>query len=303
MLPLSAYREAIHLDEPIRALTDNDPRSDLELITTALDGLAGPDSGPLFPADAIIDEESLRETLRYKLVTREPGPLSPDVSDAIDVLLSRRSAHLGRTTGRNLMRISEMMPFSDYGSARNVAMWRGDVRELKADAVVNAAMPDLLGCKDPHHPCIDNYIQGQGGPWIRNDCAIIHEMQGSNEEVGGAKLTRGYRLPARYVLHTVSPRPVAGNPTDADREALARCYTSCLDLAAEKGDIHQVSFCALSTGKNGFPFDEATHIALSTVNRWLQLHGTDVVELVIFNIFEDEDAEGYMRALNNWIED
>ena len=121
--------------------------------------------------------------------------------------------------------------------------------------------------------------------------------------MGHAKITRGYRLPAKYVLHTVSPRLENGRVTEADRAALASCYTSCLDLALEKGDIHSVSFCALSTGKNNFPFAEATRIALDSVDRWLQYHGTDVIELVIFNIVEDEDAEGYMHALNNWVED
>ena len=105
------------------------------------------------------------------------------------------------------------------------------------------------------------------------------------------------------MLHAVSPHLENGKVTEADRAALASCYTSCLDLALEKGDIHSVSFCALSTGKNNFPFAEATRIALDSVNRWLQYHGTDVIELVIFNIFEDEDAEGYMHALNNWVED
>ena len=114
---------------------------------------------------------------------------------------------------------------------------------------------------------------------------------------------RGYRLPARYVLHTLGPHLNGGEITDEDREKLAACYTSCLDLALEKGDIHNVSFCALSTGRNNFPFEEATHIALDTVNQWLQYHGTDVIELVVFNIFEDADAEGYMQALESWVED
>ncbi|MDN6487709.1 MAG: macro domain-containing protein, partial [Ancrocorticia sp.] len=88
-----------------------------------------------------------------------------------------------------------------------------------------------------------------------------------------------------------------------DREGLAACYTSCLDLAQEKGDIHTVSFCALSTGENGFPFEVATEIALATVNKWLHAHGSDQINLVIFNIFEDTDAARYIDALKQWIED
>ena len=302
MLPLSAYRDAIHLDEPLPD-TDNDPRSFDELINVALNGLEGRALDEPRPERSVFTMSGLFNTLRVELMKRTPSELPEEVSNAIRSLLVRHSAHLGRTTGANLMRINEMWPQSDYGSARNVAVWRGDVRELVVDAVVNAALPDLQGCRNSLHPCIDNYIQGQAGPWLRNDCAIIHELQGSDEEIGGAKLTRGYCLPAKYVLHTVSPRIQNGVITDADREALASCYTSCLDLALEKGDIHTVSFCALSTGENGFPFEEASSIALTTVNRWLVKHGTGVIRLIVFNIFEDEDAERYSNLLANWIED
>ena len=302
MLPLSAYREAIRLDEPFPTPVD-DPRSNLDLLRVALGGLKNRRYPGIDPDLSIFPQKELAFALRHELVLRGPEPIDDEVTDAINLLLYRHSAHMGRTTAENLMRISDMMPASDYGSARNVAMWRGDVRELAADAVVNAAMPNLLGCKDPLHPCIDNYIQGQGGPWIRNDCSVIREIQGKDQEVGDAVLTRGYRLPARYVLHTLGPHLNGSEITDEDREKLAACYTSCLDLALEKGDIHNVSFCALSTGRNNFPFEEATHIALDTVNQWLQYHGTDVIELVVFNIFEDADAEGYMQALESWVED
>lgn len=302
MLKLSEYRDVIKLDEPF-PIPQDDPRSDIDLLRIALKGLPDRRYPTIDPEHYIFTNAGLAYALRHELVMRKPGELDPDVSDSINILLKRHSAFLGRTTGANLMRINEMMPHSDYGSARNVALWRGDIRELAADAVVNAAMPSLLGCTDPMHPCIDNYIQGQGGPWIRNDCAKIRELQGSDERVGDAKITRGYRLPAKYVLHTVSPHLNGAVVTDADREALASCYTSCLDLALEKGDISTISFCALSTGRNNFPFEEATHIALDTVNKWLHRHGTDVIELVIFNIFEDDDAEGYVNALDNWIED
>ena len=105
------------------------------------------------------------------------------------------------------------------------------------------------------------------------------------------------------LARTLGPHLNGGEITDEDRQKLAKCYTSCLDLALAKGDIHNVSFCALSTGRNNFPFEEATHIALDTVDKWLQYHGTDVIELVVFNIFEDADAEGYMQALEGWVED
>ncbi len=303
MLPLSAYREAINLDEPFPR-PKADSRSDRRLFQTVLSGLPEnhlPEDGPNYSSMYLSSE--IQRHLRLVLMGLRAEQISPEALEAIDILLYRNSAELGRTTGSNLMRVSEAMPESDYGSARQVALWRGDVRELVTDAVINAAMPDLQGCTDPDHPCIDNYIHAQGGPWMRSDCKKIRDLQGRNDSVGGAKLTRAYRLPANYVLHTVSPKLRGTKVTDADRAALASCYTSCLDLAVEKGDIHTISFCALSTGENGFPFEEATKIALSTVNRWLTTHGTDKIKLVIFNIFEDVDARRYIEALKNWVED
>lgn len=309
MLPLSAYREAIHLDEPFDR-PKPDPRSDRALFDVVLAGLPEGHLEPTTPAaeaaqavEELYDMSDLQDALRLVLMGLSASEISDEALDAINVLLYRNSAALGRTTGTNLMRVSEMMPTSDYGSARNVAMWRGDVRELVADAVVNAALPSLQGCTDPNHPCIDNFIHAQAGPWLRDDCKVIRDMQGRDDEVGGAEITRAYRMPSNYVLHTVSPRVTGSQVTEADREALASCYTSCLDLALEKGDIHTVSFCALSTGENGFPFEVATEIALSTVNKWLHAHGSDQINLVIFNIFEDTDAARYIDALKQWIED
>ena len=303
MLPLSAYREAINLDEPYPR-PKADSRSDQQLFQIVLSGLPenhlpqdGPDYGAMYAPSEI------QEHLRLVLMGLRAEQISDQALEAVDILLYRNSAELGRTTGDNLMRVSEAMPESDYGSARHVALWRGDVRELVADAVINAALPNLQGCTDPSHPCIDNYIHAQAGPALRSDCKKIRDMQRRNDSVGGAKLTRAYRLPANYVLHTVSPKLHGSVVTDEDRAALASCYTSCLDLAVEKGDIHTISFCALSTGENGFPFEEATRIALTTVNEWLSTHGTDKIKLVIFNIFEDEDANRNIDALKNWVED
>lgn len=306
MLPLSAYREAIHLDEPFER-PKPDARSDRALFDAVLEGLPEGHITSKSPAVSSVEElydmSDLQDALRLALMGLSASEITDDALEAINVLLYRNSADLGRTTGTNLMRVSEMMPSSDYGSARNIAMWRGDVRELVADAVVNAALPSLQGCTDPSHPCIDNFIHAQAGPWLRDDCRVIRSLQGNDDEVGNAKITRAYRMPSNYVLHTVSPRRTGATVTEEDRAALASCYTSCLDLALEKGDIHTISFCALSTGENGFPFEVATEIALSTVNDWLHAHGSDQIELVIFNIFEDADAARYIDVLQHWIED
>ena len=188
MLPLSAYRDAINLDQPFpRPKTDG--RTDQQLFQAVLAGLPEghlPEDGPDYASMHSTSE--IQANLRLVLMGLRASQLSEDAKQATNILLYRNSAELGRTTGMNLMRVAEAMPESDYGAARHVALWRGDVRELVADAVINAALPNLQGCTDPDHPCIDNYIHAQAGPWLREDCKTINEMQGRNDVAGGAKL-------------------------------------------------------------------------------------------------------------------
>ena len=120
------------------------------------------------------------------------------------------------------------------------------------------------------------------------------KAQGHPEPAGRAKLTEGYNLPARYVLHTVGP--VVGRQTTArDRADLASCYRSCLELAAEK-DLHSVAFCCISTGEFHFPNEKAAETAVATVKEFLAQKETSV-EKVIFNVFKDRDREIYEELL------
>ena len=118
-------------------------------------------------------------------------------------------------------------------------LWQGDITTLAVDAIVNAANSQMLGCFVPCHGCIDNAIHTYAGVQIRLECAKIMRKQGHEEETGTAKITKGYNLPCRYVLHTVGPI-IYGAVKKKDRELLASCYRSCLDLAAENG-LHSVA--------------------------------------------------------------
>ena len=119
------------------------------------------------------------------------------------------------------------------------------------------------------------------------------EAQGHPEPNGRAKLTGGYNLPARHVLHTVGPI-VRGRVTQRDREELASCYRACLELAAERG-LHSVAFCCISTGEFHFPNREAAQIAVDTVKECLRQKTS--IRRVIFNVFKDLDAEIYRGLL------
>ncbi|AIE83015.1 MULTISPECIES: macro domain-containing protein [Actinotignum] len=293
MLNLAEYRDALKLDDEWPAPAAS-KRTDRELFEVAFGGLEG-------NLAKMTDRELFTE-LNHRLIQRDPEAISEDVSRAIDVLLYRLSGYLGRTEARHLARISDMMPESEYPARDKTVIWRGDARELVVDAVVNGARPNLLGYRDYNKPSIDQAIHGQAGPWLRNDCATLYSMSDRELEPGEAALTRGYRLPARYVLHTLPPT-VEGEVTDADRAALASCYTRCLDLASEKGDITSVSFCSLATGHSHFPFAEATRIALDTVAQWLHQNPRSNVNLVVFDIFADEDAEHFVRTIERWVEE
>ena len=148
----------------------------------------------------------------------------------------------------------------------------------------------LLGCFAPCHGCIDNAIHTYAGMQLRLECAEIMRKQGHEEETGHAKITGGYNLPCRYVLHTVGPI-VSGTLTKEHEQQLASCYRSCLALAAEHG-LRSVAFCCISTGEFRFPKAEAARIALATVTAWLGSH-PDAQVRVIFDVYTEEDHALY----------
>jgi len=152
----------------------------------------------------------------------------------------------------------------------------------------------LLGCFIPLHNCIDNCIHSAAGLDLRWSCHEIMRRQGHDESTGTAKITPGFCLPAKYVLHTVGPIVDMGL-TDKHRELLASCYRSCLDLAAEKG-LSNVAFCCISTGVFCFPAEEAAQIAVKTVREWLDSHESSINK-VIFNVFGNRDKQIYEEIL------
>jgi len=174
-----------------------------------------------------------------------------------------------------------------------LSLWRGDITCLGADAIVNAANSEMLGCFAPHHACIDNAIHSAAGPRLREDCAGLMALQGELEATGQAKLTRAYNLPSRFVLHTVGPI-VRGHVLAEHRALLASCYTACLELAAEVASIQSLAFCGISTGVFGFPAEEAAPLALETVSRWVERH-PGRFRRIVFDVFSEEDHERYRR--------
>ena len=193
----------------------------------------------------------------------------------------------GETAAKVITDIADLTPIQP-----GLYLWQGDITTLKCDAIVNAANSGMTGCYIPNHRCIDNAIHTYAGVQLRLECARL--MAGQEEEpTGRAKITKAYNLPCRYVLHTVGPI-ICGAVTQADRELLASCYRTCLELAEASG-LHSVAFCCISTGEFHFPNELAAKIAIQTVAEW-QRQNPDKIK-VIFNVFKDRDYEIYKRLL------
>lgn len=237
-------------------------------------------------ADAVPDDDiSQRRLLRSLMNVRPPLPLSPDFLKVQDALLSAEALEKGIVDADRLPPVS---------SDPRLAIWQGDITRLRTDAIVDADNSALLGCFVPCHGCIDNAIHSAAGLQLRDECYRLMLAQGHTEPNGSAKLTGGYNLPARYVLHTVGPI-VQRRVSRKDRSDLAACYHSCLQLAAAH-NLQSVAFCCISTGEFHFPNQEAAEIAVRTVKGFLNQQ-TSSIEKVIFNAFKNTDLKIYRHLL------
>ncbi|MFQ5958212.1 MAG: O-acetyl-ADP-ribose deacetylase [Alphaproteobacteria bacterium] len=163
-----------------------------------------------------------------------------------------------------------------------IAIVEGDITRQNVDAIVNAAKPSLLGGGG-----VDGAIHRAAGPRLKEECRTLGGC-----ETGEAKITRGYDLPARHVIHTVGPVwRGGGNDEDA---LLARCYRSSLDLA-EQNDVRSIAFPSISTGAYRFPVARAARIAVAETVGFLRQH--DLPEKVIFVCFGANVRECYGSAV------
>lgn len=226
-----------------------------------------------------------RQLLRSLMNVREPSPISDEFLAVQDEYLKERNRERG---------ITDVMDLSPAGSDDRLYIWQGDITTLKCDAIVNACNSQMLGCFQPMHSCIDNFIHTFTGIQLRLEMNGIMQSQGHEEHTGQAKITSGYNLPAKCILHTVGPI-IQFDVTDEDKELLASCYRSCLELAAENG-LESIAFCCISTGVFRFPRELAAEIAVKTVKEYLDKDSR--IKKVIFNVFKDEDLRIYNKILS-----
>ena len=167
----------------------------------------------------------------------------------------------------------------------HIEIIRGDITKQAVDAIVNAANCSLLGGGG-----VDGAIHRAAGPELLTECRTLHGC-----ETGKAKITRGYRLPAKYVIHT--PGPVWRGGTHREDELLASCYRSCLALADENG-CKTVDFPSISTGVYAFPVERAAGIAIRTIGAFLADH--PAIERVRMVCFDSRTRAAYDAALREW---
>lgn len=164
-----------------------------------------------------------------------------------------------------------------------ISVIQGDITKCSVDAIVNAANTSLLGGGG-----VDGAIHRAAGKELLEECVQLHGCP-----TGEAKITKGYRLPASYVIHT--PGPIWRGGHSGEPELLRHCYLNCLKLA-EKHQCHSIAFPAISTGVYHYPLKPATEIAVQTVVEWWREH--HIPETVYFVCFDQETKRVYDEVVS-----
>ncbi len=247
------------------------------------------DSGKYKDMPVRDDPDEKRTALRSLMNIRMPRAMDGDTLRIQDEYLQESARE------RGIVEIADIPVIDGV-----ISLWQGDITRLAADAIVNAANSQMLGCFVPMHTCIDNCIHTYAGVQLRAECAgqmaELRAKYGPDYEQPTAipMLTDAYNLPAKKVVHIVGPI-VEGRLRPEHERALADCYTNTLNLCAENS-LKSVAFCGISTGVFHFPAERAAHIAVKTVRAWLAAQ-EGVMERVVFNVFSDRAREIYEKEL------
>lgn len=222
------------------------------------------------------DKEALFLIYRGLINLQKPGLVDPQFIQLQDEMLQVEIAAKG------------IVDIADFPNG--ISIWQGDITRLNADAIVNAANSQMLGCFLPNHSCIDNVIHTYAGIQLRNECSEKMIKQGMLEPIGKAKVTAAYNLPCRTVIHTVGPM-VRDRVTEKECYLLRSCYQSCLN-AAENLGLTSIAFCCISTGVFRFPNELAAQIAYDVLKD-ASKHSS--IQKIIIDVFIDKDREIYEK--------
>ena len=232
------------------------------------------------------DLESKKRLYRSLCNIREPRPISEEYIKIENEFLKEENIRKG------IIDAEVLKSFINYKSTE-ICLWKGDITTLKIDAIVNAGNSQGLGCFIPCHKCIDNIVHSKSGVELRRECNEIMQKIGVLQ-TGKAIITKGYNLPAQYVIHTVGPI-IYESVTEREIIELQNCYINSLELAKEN-NIKTIAFPCISTGEFRFPKELASKIAVETVKEYLKIN-EGYFEKIVFNVFEDSDYRSYFKYL------
>lgn len=227
-----------------------------------------------FCDESLSDENKIRSMMNVVMPDKFP-----------DVFYYRQDLYL-----QDLLKKKKIVDAEKLKYVNNIAIIQGDITTIKADAVVNAANPQMLGCLIPLHACVDNAIHSYAGLQVRRD--IKEKLKGKTVPVGDLLITNGYNLPAEYIFHTVGP--IYEGLEIGDRE-LASCYAKCL-LKAKEMKLKTIVFPSISTGAYGYPIERAGRIAYTMVRDFLKDNEMDTK--VVFVLYSDVDYKFYKKLAN-----
>ena len=238
-----------------------------EMVSFLLDYLIM--ENPQFKAIDVPDDLPGQETLLRALLN-----VRPPMAVSTRFLIMQNDYLQLKKAERVVVFLNHLQPLA---TDDRLYVWKGDISRLQVDAIVNTANRQMLGCFQPLHECTDNTIQGH------------------DEPEGSAKITPGYNLPAKFILHTVGPA-INEHLTESDADLLAQSYLSCLTLA-EKNQIESVALSSLATNHDKhFINEDAARIAVNTVKAFLDQ--SQSVKKIIFNVDQDDEAAIYHELLH-----
>lgn len=219
----------------------------------------------------------IRKALEQYTAQAPAGNRAPDKINGIVLNPEKNPLFLDRKVIEQIMKVEE-------AAKSGILVTKGDITKVKADCIVNAANTSLLGGGG-----VDGAIHRAAGPGLLAECRTLDGCH-----TGEAKITGGYNLPAKYVIHTVGP---IYDGDEEDPILLASCYTNSLELARQKG-LHSIVFPNISTGVYGYPKAEAAQIAMNTVGKWLAAH-KDYVMHVVMCCFDQENYALYEKIVKD----
>ena len=240
------------------------------------------------------DLQDKKRLYRGLVNIREAKPISEEFLKSEDEYLQEELKNKDVTDVEDIKTIAESYSSYSLKNADKMCIWKGDITKLKVGAIVNAGNSQGLGCFLPNHNCIDNQINTFAGVRLRLACNEIMKTRNYNLETGKAIISKGYNLPADFVIQTVGPI-INSVVTENKRQELANCYKHSLELAVQN-NIRTIAFPCISTGVFMFPKDEASKIAINTVDNFLS-ENKEKLDKVVFNLWDDEDVKIYEQNI------